>query len=109
ELQVQCADFAFWQQEWLSAAAAKQVNYWHKKLDGELPVLSWPVKLRPVTRTFRGCIQNFSFPSLPSDRLKDLSRRLNTTLFLVLLTGLATVLHRYTNHEEVVLGTLSPS
>ena len=109
ELQVQCADFAFWQREWLSATAAKQVNYWRKQLGSDLPVLSWPVKPWPVTRTFRGCIQNFSFPSLLSDRVKDLSRRLNTTLFLVLLTGLATVLHRYTNQEEIVLGTLSPS
>jgi polyketide synthase PksJ len=46
---------------------------------------------------------------LLSDRLRELSRRLNTTLFVVLLTGLATLLRRYTNQNEVVLGTLSPS
>jgi hypothetical protein len=109
ELPVQSADFASWQREWLDDAAAKQVDYWHKQLGSDVPVLSWPVKQRPVTRTFRGCIQNFSFPSLLSDRLKELSRRLNTTLFVVLLTGLATVLHRYTNQKEIVLGTLSPS
>ncbi len=109
ELPVQCADFARWQREWLSGAAAKQVDYWRKQLGSELAVRSWPVKPRPVTRTFRGRIQNFSFPGLLSDRLKELSRRLNTTLFLVLLTGLATVLHRYTNQKEIVLGTLSPS
>jgi hypothetical protein len=109
ELPVQYADFACWQRQWLSGAAAKQVDYWRKQLGGELPVLSWPVNTRPATRTFRGCIQNFSFPSLLSDRIRELSRRLSTTLFLVLLTGLATILHRYTNQKEIVLGTLSPS
>lgn len=109
ELPVQCADFACWQRKWLSGAAAKQVDYWRQQLATELPALSWPVKSRPVTRTFRGCIQNFSFPKLLSDRIKELSRQLSTTLFLVLLTGLATVLHRYTNQKEIVLGTLSPS
>ncbi len=109
ELPVQCADFACWQREWLSGVAAKQVDYWRKQLGGELPVLSWPVKQRPVMRTFRGSVQNFSFPRPLSDRIRELSRRLSTTLFLVLLTGLATVLHGYTNQKEVVLGTLSPS
>jgi hypothetical protein len=109
ELPVQSADFACWQREWLSGAAAKQVDYWYKQLGSDLPVLSWPVKPRPVTRTFRGCIQNFSFPSPLTERIKELSRRLGTTLFVVLLTGLATVLHRYTNQKEIVLGTLSPS
>jgi hypothetical protein len=109
ELPVQCADFACWQREWLSGAAAKQVDYWRKQLGGELLALSWPVKPRPVTASFRGCIQSFSFPKRLSERIKELSRRLSTTLFLVLLAGLATVLHRYTKQKEIVLGTLSPS
>jgi hypothetical protein len=109
ELPVQCADFACWQREWLSGAAAKQVDYWRKQLGGKLPLLSWPVKPRPVPRRFRGSIQNFSFPKRLSDRIKELSLRLSTTLFLVLLTGLATVQHRYTKQKEIVLGTLSPS
>jgi non-ribosomal peptide synthetase component F len=37
------------------------------------------------------------------------SKRLNSTLFLVLLTGLASVIHRYEKRGDVVLGTLSPS
>jgi hypothetical protein len=109
ELPVQSADFAYWQREWLDDAAAKQVNYWRKRLGSDLPALSWPAKPRPVTRTFLGCIQNFSFQNLLSDRIRELSRQLNTTLFVVLLTGLATLLHRYTNQEAIVLGTLSPS
>jgi condensation domain-containing protein len=109
ELPVQCADFACWQRECLNGVVAKQVDYWHKQLGDVLPVPSWPVKPRPVTPSFRGCIQSFSFPRPLSDRIKELSRRLSTTLFLVLLAGLATVLHRYAKQKEIVLGTLSPS
>jgi hypothetical protein len=109
ELPVQAADFALWQREWLSVNAAKQVDYWRNRLGGGSLRASWPVKARPTTRRFRGCIHKFSFPKDLSDQIKELSRRLGTTLFLVLLTGLATVLQRYTSQKEIVLGTLSPS
>jgi len=108
ELPVQCADFAVWQREWLSVSAAKQVDYWRKRL-GDEPTHSWPAKQRASARRFTGCIYTFSFSKVISDQIRELSRSLGTTLFLVLLTGLATVLHRNTNQEEIVLGTLSPS
>jgi surfactin family lipopeptide synthetase A len=109
ELPIQCGDFACWQQEWLSGAAVKQVDYWRTRLGGEVPALAWPVKSKPATRGFRGSIQSFSFGRSVSDHIKQLARRLGTTLFLVLAAGLATLLHRYTNQEEIILGTLSPS
>jgi hypothetical protein len=109
ELPVQYADFACWQREWLNSATAKQLDYWRTQLGGELPALAWPVKSRHATRTFRGSIQSFSFGGVVSDHIKQLARGLGTTLFLVLAAGLATLLHRYTNQEEIVLGTLSPS
>ena len=109
ELPVQYADFACWQREWLNTATANQLDYWRTQLGGELPALAWPVKSRPATRTFRGAIHSFSFGWAVSDHIKQLARRLGTTVFLVLAAGLATLLHRYTNQEEIVLGALSPS
>jgi hypothetical protein len=109
ELPVQCADFACWQREWLNSAAANQLDYWRTQLDGEMPGTAWPAKPRPASRTFRGSIQSFSFGKPLSDHVRQLARQPSTTLFLVLVAGLATLLHRYTNQEEIVLGTLSPS
>jgi len=109
ELPVQCADFACWQREWLSSAAANQLEYWRTQLGGELPALAWPAKAKSASPAFRGSIQSFSFGGPCSDRVKQLARQSGTTIFLVLLAGFATVLHRYTNQEEIVLGTLSPS
>jgi hypothetical protein len=120
ELKIQCADFAWWQRECLNGEEAKEVSYWREQLDGNLPVGGWPTeKIRSVGRPYYGRIHPFAFSSQLSTHVRDVSRRLNSTLFLVLLTGLATLIHRdekrccekhrYEKNEDVVLGTLSPS
>lgn len=110
ELPIQCGDFAWWQRESLQGEEAKQVAYWRQQLAYKLPGLDWPCeKSDSVTRPFYGHIQPFAFSAQLSTRVRMLSRRLNSTFFLVLLTGLATLIHRYTKSEEIVIGTLSPS
>jgi hypothetical protein len=115
ELKIQCADFAWWQRECLNGEEARQVNYWREQLSGNLPVNGWPTKTpNLVGRSCYGRIYPFAFSPQLSSHVRDVSRRLNSTLFLVLLTGLASVIHRYEKHcygegGDVVLGTLSPS
>jgi hypothetical protein len=109
QLPIQCADFACWQREWLSRGSRNQLDYWRTQLAGELRTPAWPSKARPATRTFRGSLHNFSFERALGDHVKQLARDLGTTLFLTLLSGLAILLHHYTNNEEIVIGTLSPS
>jgi hypothetical protein len=115
ELKIQCADFAWWQRECLNGEEAKQVNYWREQLDGNVLERGWPTeKANPVCRSGYGRILPFAFSPQLSTHVKDVSKRLNSTLFLLLLTGLATVVHRYEKHRyekrgDVVLGTLSPS
>jgi Condensation domain len=110
ELKLQCADFAWWQRESLNGEESKQINYWREQLVGNLPVRGWPSE-KPdlVGRSCYGRIYPFAFSPQLSTQIRDVSRRLNSTLFLVLLTGLATVMHRYEKDRDVVLGTLSPS
>lgn len=109
ELPVQCADFACWHREWLDRGSRDQLTYWRSQLGGELHTPSWPAKAKPATRAFRGSIHSFLWERALSDHVKQLARELGTTLFLTLLSGLAIVLHHYTNKEEIVVGTLSPS
>jgi hypothetical protein len=110
ELKIQCADFAWWQRECLNGEEARQVNYWREQLGGNVPVRGWPTeKPNSVARHGYGRIHPFAFSSQLSNHVRDMSRRLNSTLFLVLLTGLATVIHRYEKRGDVILGTLSPS
>src|SRR5580658_971957 len=110
ELSIQYADFAWWQREWLKEQEARQVIHWRKQLGRNLPALDSPMeKTKSVARSFYGCIQPFAFSPQVSIQVRKLSKRLNSTLFLVLLTGVATAIHRYTKGEDVILGTLSPS
>jgi hypothetical protein len=110
ELNLQCADFAWWQRESVNGEEARQVNYWRERLSGNLPVRGWLTgKLNSVGRSCYGRIHPFAFSPPLSSHVRDVSRRFNSTLFLVLLTGLATVMHRDEEDRDVVLGTLSPS
>jgi len=65
----------------------------------------------PASRphNYRGRIQPFTFSEQTSYRIKQLSRVLRTTEFLVLLSGLAVLLNRSTREAVVAIGTLSPS
>jgi hypothetical protein len=109
ELTIQCADFAWWQRECPNGEEARQINYWREQLSN-LPVPRWPTeKPNSAARSGYGRIHPFAFSPRLSTHVRDVSRRLNSTLFLVLLTGLATVIHRYEKRGDVLLGTLSPS
>lgn len=111
DLSVQYADFAYWQRQWLKGdVLAKQVNYWRNQLRGRPPVLQWPCdRPRPVVQTFKGAIRPFAMPRRLTEELRQLIRRESCTLFMVLLAGFASLLHRYTRQADIVVGTLAPA
>jgi len=107
ELPVQYAHFVAWQRAWLQTpAAAEQLNYWRERLKGlaELPLRT--DRPRPETRSGRGARLQLSLSRALSARLKSLSRTHNTTLFMTLLAAFQCLLHRYTQHEDVAVGSL---
>lgn len=110
ELSIQFADFACWQRQWLQGEVlASQVDYWRNQLRNAAP-LNWPnSRPRPTQRSFRGAFQPFSFPASLAAALRELGRSSGVTLFMTLLAGLATLLHTWTRHDDIVLGTLSPA
>jgi hypothetical protein len=111
ELQMQYADFASWQRRALASnELERQWSYWEKQLAGNLPALQWPNRgKRPQQQTYRGAMRAFTFPRELSESLKETGRREGATLFMILLAGLAKLLHGYTGQEDIVIGTLAPS
>jgi len=111
ELETQYADFACWQRRSLTGEAMEnQLAYWQKQLAGELPILQWPNKgARPDQQTYRGAMHPFKLTRELAQSLKDLGRREGATLFMILLAGLVSLLHRYTGQEDIIVGTLAPS
>jgi len=100
-LPIQYADFAVWQRKEL--AGETQLAWWRERLAGELPVLELPLdRPRPPVQTFRGA----KLPvTLPAEGLRSFARGQGATLFMTLLSGFLTLLHRYTRQTDLVVGT----
>jgi amino acid adenylation domain-containing protein len=107
ELRVQYADYAQWQREWLSGEVlAEQVRYWKEQLADAPPVLELPAdRVRPLVKTFAGARQALTLKKDLADRLRQLSRQENSTLFMLLLAAFQTLLYRYTGQTDIVVGT----
>ncbi|OKP87475.1 hypothetical protein A3842_06345 [Paenibacillus sp. P3E] len=107
-LEIQYADFALWQEEWFkSEEHNKQMAYWEKQLTGELPVLDLPTdKPRPDIQTYRGTVEVLRISKGLTDNLKRMAQEEGATLYMVLLAGFAALLKRYSNQDELLLGSL---
>ena len=107
ELTVQYADYAVWQREWLQGSVLEeQISYWREQLAGAPTVLELPTdRPRPVMQSFAGTLHRFELSRELSEQLNALSRREGVTLFMTLLAAYQTLLHRYTNQTDIVVGT----
>jgi amino acid adenylation domain-containing protein len=108
ELPIQYADFSAWQRQWLQGEALEQqLNYWKQQLGGELPLLRLPTdRPYPAVQTTNGNWHLFSLPAELTKELNTLSRREGVTLFMTLLAAFQTLLHRYTNQDDVITGSV---
>ena len=106
-LAIQYPDFAVWQR---NAQARGDFDaplaYWKKKLTDLPPALNLPTDfLRPFQATYRGSVHRFRLPAPLVASLQALSRSENATLFMTLLAAFQTLLFRYTQQEDVCVGT----
>src|SRR5258708_335011 len=108
-LTVQFGDYAYWQRQWLQGdEQANQISYWKKQLSGGLPVFTWPTgQARHWASRFRGVIRRFTLAKDFGEKTKELSQREGVTLFTTLVAGLAALLHRYTQQDDIIVGTPS--
>ena len=112
ELPIQYADFAQWQREWLQGEAANgtsplqsQLVYWQKQLNG-ISVLNLPTdRLRPAVPSYRGAKQFLELPHSLTQALEALSSQEGVTLFMTMLAAFQTLLYRYTQQEDIVVGS----
>jgi amino acid adenylation domain-containing protein len=112
ELPIQYADFAQWQREWLQAVGENgcsplqtQLAYWRKQLDG-ISVLNLPTdRVRPAVPTYRGAKQFLELPHSLTQALETLSYQEDVTLFMTMLAAFQALLYRYTQQEDIVIGS----
>ena len=100
-------DFVRWQSEMLSSLKAeKHGEYWQKQLSGELPILNLPTdRPRPPIQSFRGGTHIFQLDEKLIKRLGEVTRATGTTLYKLMLTAFFVLLYRYTNQEDILVGS----
>jgi amino acid adenylation domain-containing protein len=106
ELPIQYADFAYWQREWLQGEVLeKQLSYWRQQLDG-ISILNLPTdRPRPAVQTYRGATEILQLPKSLSEALEAISQQEGATLFMTLLAAFQTLLYRYTQQEDIAVGS----
>ncbi|MFP4099132.1 amino acid adenylation domain-containing protein [Coleofasciculus sp.] len=109
ELSVQYADFAHWQRQWLQGEVLdNQLSYWQKQLAGaptKLDLQKITGKPPLTTQTQESATQSFQLSTNLSEKLRKLSSHEGVTLFMTLLAAFQTLLYRYTNQDDIVVGT----
>ena len=106
ELEVQYADYAVWQRQWMEGEVLRsQGEYWKRRLEGAPTVLEIPKDYgRPAEQDYAGDWVDGVSRELTRG-LKELSRRHGTTLYMTLLGGWGALLGRLTGQQDVVIGT----
>ncbi|MGB3443712.1 MAG: amino acid adenylation domain-containing protein, partial [Actinophytocola sp.] len=110
-LPVQYADFTLWQREVLGepegdSRLARQLDHWREILDGAPPELALPAdRARPVRADHRGDVVRFALPRETHTAVTRFARERGTTVFMVVHTALAALLHRLGAGTDIVVGT----
>ncbi len=104
---IQYADFALWQRAYLQGEVLEQqLKYWREQLTGAETVLKLPTdKPRPAIYSYRGAAHRFVLPTAVTAPLRKLSQKQGCTLFMTLLASFKTLLYRYTEQEDILVGT----
>jgi amino acid adenylation domain-containing protein len=106
-LSLQYADFAHWQRSYLQGETLnKQLNYWQQKLAEINPLLELPTDYpRPSVQSFKGRSEFLQINLDLTQKLKWLSQESGTTLFMTLLAVFTLLLSRYSNQNDIVVGS----
>ncbi|WP_178989432.1 non-ribosomal peptide synthetase [Winogradskyella schleiferi] len=103
ELPIQYQDFAYWNQN--TKLPREQIDYWKKKLSGSIPVLELQTDYkRPLQPSFKGEHFTTNLSKEDSENLLSLSKQMETTPFVVCLSLFYTLLYRYTNQSDILIG-----
>lgn len=107
ELPIQYADYSIWQRQWLSEEILENlISYWRQQLAGAPPTLELPFKKKETgVKSGQSKVESFTVSPTITEKLQALSRQQGVTLFMTLLAAWQTLLYRYTNSDDIVVGT----
>lgn len=108
ELPIQYADFGVWERERFEGELSEPgMAFFREKLGRPVPFFHIPGRRpeRPAGAPELSAIQTWYVPQVLSERVRELSRRCGTTLFVLMVAGLKAYLCRGTGVEDLLLVT----
>jgi amino acid adenylation domain-containing protein len=107
QLRIQYKDFAGWQKKQSHCDRLKeQEEYWLKRFKGDIPVLEFPIDYpRPPMQHFEGHAVSGEIDEILTAGLKEIASEQGATLYMVLLSSFALLLSRYTNQNDIIVGS----
>ncbi|OBP13478.1 hypothetical protein A5320_18180 [Rheinheimera sp. SA_1] len=106
-LAIQYRDFALWQRQWLQGELLQQqMRYWQQQL-ADLPELhNMPLdRPRPLRQQFTVKTVRHTLDARLCQQLNSVCQRHDVTLFMLVHAALAVTLGRFSDSEEIVIGT----
>ena len=107
DLEIQYVDYVNWHQQWFQGEVAeKQLSYWKKQLEHAPTLLEIPAdRPRPALQSYHGDRYSLRLPMDLTASLKSLTRQEGATLFMTLLAAFQTLFFRYTNQDDILIGS----
>jgi amino acid adenylation domain-containing protein/FkbH-like protein len=106
-LSIQYADYALWQRgDSQKELVEKQLTYWKTALAGSPPTLKLPTDHSPSVMNSRGAHCSIHIPTDLVKSIEHLSRQTGCTPFMVMLTSLSVLLHKWSGEDDFVVGTV---
>lgn len=106
-LELQYADFAYWQNRWLHGEVLQQhVDYWKNQL-ADIPLIhSLPTdKVRPNEQSYKADSVLQVFDKQFLDEIKGFCHQGQFTPYMLLISAYSVLLARYSNQQDIVIGT----
>jgi amino acid adenylation domain-containing protein len=105
-LPIQYGDYAAWQGQQIQQGRHEEgLSFWSENLRGAPGLINLPTDWsRPTVFSYRGNKRRFHLDSSLVKDLRDFSRREHTSLFTIFAAGLKTLLYRYTNQDDILVG-----
>jgi amino acid adenylation domain-containing protein len=106
-LSIQYHDYASWLEGELDNTQLSQSRqYWISTLQGRIEPLQLVADYpRPALQTFNGNTVNFSIDQALMERVRHFANERQMSVFMVLLAAVKLLLHRYSNQQNITVGS----
>ncbi|NME69788.1 non-ribosomal peptide synthetase [Flammeovirga aprica] len=106
ELQIQYTDYSYWQRKNVKGGNLKGgIDFWKDQLQ-DVVVLDLPTDyIRPAYRSSFGATSKFTLPERSKNIIDKISVNTNTSTFNVLMSVFNILLHKYSQQEDICIGT----